>query len=435
MMGMQSDKEDKETIVLLVKSYPVKNMLSAYLEQNGNKAVETINAADAIHYIAKNGIPDAFIVCDSIGEKKEAVRLLMNIQRLTKDTHIPSVVILTDKKDYFEKISLPEYIKGVGSEPSIIKLKDSVMEAHNEAKELCQETISGPMNGQVQKALSQSELVTHMDKALKMFESVVNKVAENKLPGPVMPGLLQEVREVIDQPDISFKVLANFIRKHQSLALKILATVNSAFYSRGSKVETVEQAISTLGLKTTNSLMQSVAALQYVVGSDEEIQDMIKTSLKKAYLVALVAQMISEHEGYSQADKAFSIGLFHNLGATFLYYTYALLIDKGELEKIDANSLNTIATKCTARLNRILSKKIKLPDEISLMHSSAEIPAESEKLIKIIHKALYLSDAMLESDEALRITQESKMLEIDERLLNKFNSKIADLRGLVNDYV
>lgn len=433
-MSTEHNKQ-KETIVLLVKSYPVKNMLTAYLEQKGNKAVETINAADAIHYIAKHGIPDAFIVCDSIGEKKEAVRLLMNIQRLTKDTHIPSVVILTDKKDYFEKINLPEYIKGVGSEPSIIKLKDSVMIAHDEAKELCLNTVNGQMNGQVRKALNQSELVTHMDKALKMFEEVVNKVAENKLPGPVMPGLLQEVREVIDQPDISFKVLANFIRKHQSLALKILATVNSAYYSRGTKVETVDQAISTLGLKTTNSLMQSVAALQYVVGSDEEIQEMIKASLKKAYLVALVSQLISEHEGFSQADRAFSIGLFHNLGATFLYYTYALLIDKGELERIDSNSLKTIATKCIPRLNRILSKKIKLPEELSLIHSSEEIPAEAEKIVKILHKAVYLSEALLEGEDELRITQESKMLEIDERLFSKFNSKVSDLRSLINDYV
>ena len=434
-MSTNSGKTDKETIVLLVKSYPVKNMLTAYLEQQGNKAVETINAADAIHYIAKNGIPDAFIVCDSIGEKKEAVRLLMNIQRLTKDTHIPSVVILTDKKDYFEKISLPDYIKGVGSEPSIIKLKDSVMDAHGEAKSICSNSVSGAMNGQVRKALSQSELVTHMDKALKMFEGVVNKVAENKLPGPVMPGLLQEVREVIDQPDISFKVLANFIRKHQSLALKILATVNSAYYSRGSKVETVDQAISTLGLKTTNSLMQSVAALQYVVGSDEEIQNMIKSSLKKAYLVALVSQMVSEHQGFSQADKAFSIGLFHNLGATFLYYTYALLIDKGELERVDGSSLNTIAAKCTPRLNRILSKKIKLPDEINLLHSTEAIPTESETLIKIIHKAIYLSEALLDEQEEVRVTQEIKMLEIDERLLAKFNTNISDLKSLINEYV
>lgn len=425
-----------ETTVILVKSYPVKNMLNAFLEQKGIKAIEAINANDAIHYMAKNGIPDSFIVCDAIGEKKEAVRLLLNIQKLTKDKHIPSVVILTeDKTDYFEKINVPGYIKGVKSLPSIIQLKDIVFQAHEEAKASCHNLISGGLNGQIMKALSQNEMVSQIDKAMKLLEDIVKKVADNKLPGPIMPGLLQEVREVIDKPDISFKKLAEFIRKHQSLALKILATVNSAYYSRGSKVETVDQAISTLGLKMTNSLMQSVATLQYVAGSDEEIQQLIKDSLRKAYLVALITQIVSENDGFKNIEKVFSVGLFHNLGATFLFYTYALMIDKGELEKLDNTSLRTIALKCTPRLNRILCRKIKLPEEISLIYNEGDMSPESEKIVSIMNKSMYLADAMLNAEGDVLISQESKMLEIDERLLSNFNSRTESLKTLIKEYI
>ena len=70
------------------------------------------------------------------------------------------------------------------------------------------------INRSYKKRLNQGSISDCERRDLGMVkEDLVNKVAENKLPGPVMPGLLQEVREMIGQPDISFKALGNFIRK------------------------------------------------------------------------------------------------------------------------------------------------------------------------------------------------------------------------------
>ena len=433
---MPEEKKKKETVVLLVKSYMVKSMLSAFLQQSGHETFETINAIDTIHHIAKHGIPDSFIVCDAVGSQKEAVRLLMNIQKVTKAKQIPSVVILTNNTYYFEKINLPEYIQGVKNLPSVLKLKDSIVEAHDLAKTHCIEDSSGEVvNNQIQKALGKSDLVTNLDKVLRMFDNVVSRVANNDLPGPIMPGLMQEVRAISADPDISFTKLGDFIRKHQSLAVKILATSNSALYSTGTKVETVEQAVSQLGLKMTNSLMQSVAALEYIVGNDEEVQELIKENLRKAYLVALISQIVCEVYKYSGADKAFSLSLFHNLGATFLFYTFALLLEKNEIDTMDIESLRTVADKTTPRLNKILCEKLKLPIEMAYIHNTNTCPIGSEILIKVIHKSLYLTDAILAGSEEIELNEEGEMLGLDNSFINTFNPKIPDLKALLKEYV
>jgi HD-like signal output (HDOD) protein len=291
------------------------------------------------------------------------------------------------------------------------------------------------MNTQVQKALSKSQTVSQIDKVLQLVEDVTRQVADNSLSGPAMPELLQEVRKIITQHNINFADLVKFIRQHQSLALKMLATVNSAYYSRGKKIETIEQAIAALGLKTTYSILQSVATLQYIVGKDPEIQDMIKASLRKAFLVATLSQIVAKYEKFTDLDKAFTVSLFHNLGGTFLLYTYSMLLDKGLVEKVNKGALQTISLKCTPKLNEILSNNIGLPEEIVKMYSSQKSDGLIGTLIQITHKAIFLANRFLEGVEHIAISSEVEIEGIDQGLLDKFNEELPDIKALLQSYV
>ena len=149
----------------------------------------------------------------------------------------------------------------------------------------------------------------------------------------------------------------------------------------------------------------------------------------------MLSQEVGRHEKFGELDKLFSIALFHNLGATFLLYTYSMLLDKGKLVKIDRTSLETIALKCTPKLNGTLFSSLKLPNEIVQMYSIEKNTGQSARLISILHKAIFLANFMQESSDELTYTAEVKMEGFDEAFLVKFNDKVGDIRSLINNYI
>ena len=114
--------------------------------------------------------------------------------------------------------------------------------------------------------LEDLERAASIEKALATLSNVVARVEKNDLPGPMIPTLLAEVRDLFSDKNVRFGSIAALVRRHPALALRVLGLANSAFYrGKGERYSStgIEAAIARLGMLPTAALMHAVAALSY----------------------------------------------------------------------------------------------------------------------------------------------------------------------------
>jgi HD-like signal output (HDOD) protein len=286
-------------------------------------------------------------------------------------------------------------------------------------------------------ATSQKQLDS-IGQAFQFMEKVVEMVKQDKLPGPVVPGMLTEALELFADPGVSFEAVATFGRKHQTVSARLLAIANSAYYARpGGRVGTLESAISRIGLTATRDLIQAVAAKAYMVGRDPVLQAMILEKLRTAYFIALLCNELARRARFRRAGDAQAVGLFHNIGQVFLLYTLALMRDKGLDLDLDASMIAAALAERSEDLNRILVKLVKLPPEIVAVFSASESSdPESETMVGFVHQSIWISDRLAGgiSPAELELDDQGEVLGLTEPVVGFLKDRLPPLLEAVEAY-
>ncbi len=136
---------------------------------------------------------------------------------------------------------------------------------------------------------------------------------------PAISNHVSELLVLTRKEGTSAGELAQVILKDLSLTNKVLQVVNSAYYSRGVPITTIERAVTALGLKTIGELAVTVSLLEDFLKSGVEkegISKLLTLSLLSAHLCKTIAQrkrlLITPEEAYICA-------LLHELGRIIIF--------------------------------------------------------------------------------------------------------------------
>jgi putative nucleotidyltransferase with HDIG domain len=133
---------------------------------------------------------------------------------------------------------------------------------------------------------------------------------------PSLPAIVMELLNSIEQEDIDINVLAKKVAQDQALTAKTLRFANSSFYGTPSKVTTIQQAITLLGVANVRNLITAAA----ISGSFPENQCAgfnFKAFWKHSMATALCAKLLARHSRVN-TDYAFTAGLLHDIGRLVL---------------------------------------------------------------------------------------------------------------------
>jgi HD-like signal output (HDOD) protein len=133
-----------------------------------------------------------------------------------------------------------------------------------------------------------------------------------KLP-PFSP-VLNRLLATLAREDVSFAKTADLIEKDTVLAGNILGLVNSAFYRREVRANSVRYAVSLLGVnKLRNAaLSMSVIRMWNQVRTPKEWST--ARFNEHSIATAMLADLFSQHARVSYPEGAFVAGLFHDIG-------------------------------------------------------------------------------------------------------------------------
>jgi HD-like signal output (HDOD) protein len=127
---------------------------------------------------------------------------------------------------------------------------------------------------------------------------------------PPMPIVAVKVLELLQDPDTSVKKLAETISLDPAVSARMLKIANSAMYGLSRQVTTLQNALVILGERTVRSLVlaSSMSSVNKSYGLLE------KMLWEESIGCALAARFFSIKLQKVNADEAFMVGLFSNLG-------------------------------------------------------------------------------------------------------------------------
>jgi len=189
----------------------------------------------------------------------------------------------------------------------------------------------------------------------------------------------QQVLHLTTSSTASIDTIARAIKQDQALSLKMLKVANSSLYTRGERVETVQKAVSRIGIAQIRSTVLSLAVIDRF--GSVSLASRIKADWFWEHSIAcgLIAAKIARMRGVrtDEVDSMFTAGLLHDIGrvifAERLGDEYSGVIDVADqlelpLETIESRLLLVNHADLTDRLLREWNFSMELVNPIALHH-------------------------------------------------------------------
>jgi len=131
-----------------------------------------------------------------------------------------------------------------------------------------------------------------------------------------IPQVLTEVIRVAEDEEASAGDIAEVILRDPALSARILRVVNSPHYGQDRGISTVNQAVTTLGMRTVKALALSTS-LYRLFDTDKPVVDRIRF-WRHSLEVAIACREIARICSYRPEEEAFVAGLMHDIGILIL---------------------------------------------------------------------------------------------------------------------
>jgi HD-like signal output (HDOD) protein len=238
------------------------------------------------------------------------------------------------------------------------------------------------------------ELLQQVESSLT-FESLAHLVRDIK-GLPALPETVTEVRAAMDNPQSSAKDVAEILERDPSLSAKALSLANSTAVGASQRVNTVQMAVSLLGLREVYAMALAAAVVNYFERSKTFDY---KAFWKRSMFCAKASRIIAQKSGQIEPSVAFGAGLMHDLGRVVLAEIaparYGDVDQKMKDAEIIAKEHNLFGIS-HPEVGFILSETWKLPEEVAQpIRWHAELAAAD--LHKQVVAAVALSSLMADA--------------------------------------
>ncbi len=250
---------------------------------------------------------------------------------------------------------------------------------------------------------------------------------------PPIPQNITQIRKLIRNPKSSISQISEVVMEDVGLSANILKVANSAWNKLRSPAESIDRAITIIGLQRLSSILLTM-------GAKTVLKDRFKTLQavwKHSYACAFFAQNLMKRQTKSKEkmESAYLAGLLHDIGKFVILSLSPKLVEKMD-QLSEAKSISIISLEkevlglSHAEIGQKLALKWKFPSflvsSIGLHHDPTQSP-QIEEDIPMIYTT-YLANVLCKLKEPAAVC----IKEIEPKVLEYF--KIVEEEGF-NDLI
>ncbi len=149
---------------------------------------------------------------------------------------------------------------------------------------------------------------------------LVEKIQSDSLVLPTLPEIAMKIREAADDPDVNLHMMADVIAQDPALSARLVKVANSAFMGRSVKVESLNQAVTRIGLRQIKNIATAIAMEQLFVSKNDIVREYMAKSWEKTVNVACTAIAVMQQWKKGHKHSSLSIdtltlaALVHSIG-------------------------------------------------------------------------------------------------------------------------
>jgi putative nucleotidyltransferase with HDIG domain len=198
--------------------------------------------------------------------------------------------------------------------------------------------------------------------------AVFNEVIASAEKLPPFPDVVRKVMPLIQQM-VPVRKIEEVIRFDQAITAKVLAIAQSAYYSRGRAIRSLQDAIMSLGQRQLMQVIMAACAAQFFSGKIAGYDLREGELWQHAVATAIMAEKVATRIGHKDVLTVYTAGLLHDIGKTILnQYVKAYFdlivnaIRSRQLRFIDAE--REILGIDHQQLGAIIAKRWRFPGEV-----------------------------------------------------------------------
>ena len=233
-------------------------------------------------------------------------------------------------------------------------------------------------------------------------ESVVQKVKELA----ALPQVVHQIIHLTNNPNASVKELERLISIDQGMSMRVLNTVNSAYYGFSRKIASIKDAVVLLGFKAVRNLEMTVSVFDLFVGKTDRQNLRRGKWWRHSIDTALCARLIASQVAGVSPDEAYTAGLLHDIGKPLLdrygdapYEQVEMLMEQGVPELVAERQVYGCDH---AEVGRIVSQHWGFPDKLveamGTHHADSAEGLQDAPLTAVIVLANYLAHLLRQPD-------------------------------------
>ena len=262
------------------------------------------------------------------------------------------------------------------------------------------------------------------------------KTILQKVAIPPRPEALIKIGEEAKKQEPDVSVIASTISADVGISAAVLQVVNSPVFRRSKEIQSIQQAVMTLGLKRLLPLVKSVA-LKTSMGSAEQLSDFWDTASKIANAASISADLLDKS---SLKDHAYMLGLFHNSGIPVMIMEYddysdiLAMAEESGWQSVADEERNRYGTSYTT-MSAVLAQKWKLPavmvetiyyqQDVEGLYTSGELAATGLDLMSILKLARHGVHY-----EKTNSAADSEWEAVEDAIMERFDLIDADMESL-----
>ena len=258
-------------------------------------------------------------------------------------------------------------------------------------------------------------------------KDLLNKhIASGKLDLPMLPKVTGAVIALTQDENSDMSALAELVQKDQSLASRVMKIANSPAYCGVNPLNSLQQAISRLGMKTISevALAASVGAKVFnVKGYENEVTYMWQHSLASSAWAKEIARIRRRN-----VESAFMCGLLHQIGKPVVLQTIVDIIKENSIE-LTLEEIQSLIEEFYITVGVTIGKDWELPNSVI---ECIEFHKEYDSAPQAIQEAMICSAA--NQLATLLLTSEIINLEslMESEVMEKLNLYEDDLQKLLD---
>jgi len=133
-----------------------------------------------------------------------------------------------------------------------------------------------------------------------------------------LPLFYSQLSEAIDHPRSSIGDIAKIISEDQGLTARILKLANSPLFGYFSKIDTITQAVTIIGVLQVRDLALALSVMDVFKGIPEDLVNM-EQFWKHSIATGLASRVLATSQREANLERFFVAGILHDIGRLVMY--------------------------------------------------------------------------------------------------------------------